>query len=778
MIRRLRLVLAGACVLLALALITGGVAVHQRNLADANAKSAEDAATAALAGRSGAKAVVTDHIDESMLLAVAGVRLEAAPETLNSLLATIEQNPRLFASTPLSGDTAQIDLEVSPDGRTVATLDELRHARLYRLSTGELLAERQVGPPRADTAETDRQLVFSPDGRMIAVAATPVLGPPIVVLDATSLQPLEEQPGGLPRDDWLASDLAFSADSRFLATALRKLPGVRDRPIASTIVDAPEPTAATALVWDLRDRSEPIRRVPLENLEFQSVALSEDGRALYTSHPLTIHRFGGGQRTTKLPINIDMLDLSPDGRFLAGIDDHGLPHILDAADGRVRRGPLGGEGVEYVRFSADSDTLLTVDYDRSTTLWDVGSGEREDQVDLDRGPQLAVDFGPARTLVSAGTDQALRRWDLTGLRQLLTRLPSAASVDEDYGYGAFTVPAPGGHAAVSLGSTPSWHWGAFSLRDLDTGTFSDLVRYGAGYRHTYGAWHPNGRVFATATGPWLRLWNIETAELIGRHRLPGSSITEMDFTPDGSRLMVSELSGRVTMLDARTFEPLGRPITLEDQVSFVSAGPDGHTAVVLTGGPDNNGFWNRNSTGWALLDLATGQVVSDGEVGYPATWIAYSPDGRHAAISVGTDPESFDATGSSGGLAVVDLRTGELVRPPVMAHSAAVWQLAYSPDGTRILTSSFNGQVGLWEAETGLPLVQVNLPEPVPVGAEFLDDGQQARIVTWYTGEAFSWDPSAEHAIEVACAIAGRELTQQEWRDNFGDRPYQRVCDT
>ncbi len=29
---------------------------------------------------------------------------------------------------------------------------------------------------------------------------------------------------------------------------------------------------------------------------------------------------------------------------------------------------------------------------------------------------------------------------------------------------------------------------------------------------------------------------------------------------------------------------------------------------------------------------------------------------------------------------------------------------------------------------------------------------------------------------EQACRTAGRDLTTTEWRDNFGDRPYRKVC--
>ncbi len=39
-------------------------------------------------------------------------------------------------------------------------------------------------------------------------------------------------------------------------------------------------------------------------------------------------------------------------------------------------------------------------------------------------------------------------------------------------------------------------------------------------------------------------------------------------------------------------------------------------------------------------------------------------------------------------------------------------------------------------------------------------------------------DTRPERWVEVACAIAGRNLTEVEWSDAFGDRPYRETCPT
>ena len=127
---------AGRCrVLLVLALVAGALAVQQQGEAEENAAAATQEATSADARAASARALVSEDFAESMLLAVAGVRLDDSPETRSSLLAALARDPELDASTQMAGRRV-IWFDVSPDGRTVATYDEANHVRLYEIGSG------------------------------------------------------------------------------------------------------------------------------------------------------------------------------------------------------------------------------------------------------------------------------------------------------------------------------------------------------------------------------------------------------------------------------------------------------------------------------------------------------------------------------------------------------------------------------------------------------------------------------------------------------------------
>ena len=84
--RRLRALLAGLAALLALAVVAGAVALEQRGNARAEA-------TAAEAQRLGARALVENDLDRSLLLARQGVALDDTVQTRGNLLAALVKSP-------------------------------------------------------------------------------------------------------------------------------------------------------------------------------------------------------------------------------------------------------------------------------------------------------------------------------------------------------------------------------------------------------------------------------------------------------------------------------------------------------------------------------------------------------------------------------------------------------------------------------------------------------------------------------------------------------------
>jgi WD40 repeat protein len=123
---------------------------------------------------------------------------------------------------------------------------------------------------------------------------------------------------------------------------------------------------------------------------------------------------------------------------------------------------------------------------------------------------------------------------------------------------------------------------------------------------------------------------------------------------------------------------------------------------------------------------------------------------------------------------VLDLETGRPLRPPVAAHDAALLSLAYSSDGKQLLTSAADASTALWDAETGRLVARVVTPSFLSI-AQFAD-GRSVVVADAFVGAVYRWDTRPEYAVEFACRLAGRDFTEEEWAEQFGDRPYQHVC--
>jgi WD40 repeat protein len=259
------------------------------------------------------------------------------------------------------------------------------------------------------------------------------------------------------------------------------------------------------------------------------------------------------------------------------------------------------------------------------------------------------------------------------------------------------------------------------------------------------------------------VWDTRTGRVVVRDRPAGRLVSALDYSTDGSRLVIGELSGQVTMLDSADLTPVGRPASLDQAVRSISLGPDNRTAVALAGVESTSEFWIGSSSQWARLDLEAGDVVAVRDTGFEASTVEVSPDGTHVAVGSRT-----------GELMVLDLATDEPVRGPVTAHDNVV-DLTYSEDGSRLLTSGFDYKNALWDGRTGELLARV-VTTQIGTEATFTGDRDTVLIAPLWGGSVFEWDTRPDHAVEFACRVAGRDFTEAEWAEHFGDRPYQPIC--
>ena len=212
-----------------------------------------------------------------------------------------------------------------------------------------------------------------------------------------------------------------------------------------------------------------------------------------------------------------------------------------------------------------------------------------------------------------------------------------------------------------------------------------------------GNFSQDGRLFAAAgQDGGLDAWSVADGKQVLHAARPGTALG-VAFTPDAQRVWVSFEDGRIVAWDlasgkeAQTIEAGGQPGTLQ----------------VVNGGlliASNAGA--RKVQAW---DMASGALrwEADGMYAWP------SPDGSTLVAATETTVALLDSV-TGGPINALD------------GHTVGVFHAAFSADGQRILTSSADRQVRLYERGNGTALRVWGLEEPA-ASAFFADGG--ARVV-------------------------------------------------
>jgi WD40 repeat protein len=212
------------------------------------------------------------------------------------------------------------------------------------------------------------------------------------------------------------------------------------------------------------------------------------------------------------------------------------------------------------------------------------------------------------------------------------------------------------------------------------------------------------------------------------------AVTQAAFSADGRSVVAVLVDGSARVFDTTT----GRvAATIRDAGPIVSAtfDPTGGrvvTTAMAQGTTDSTAVVVARLRD-ATTGAALGSAMSHG--GWVST-VAFSPDGTRLLTA------SHDHTTQ-----VWDAGTGTPIGAR-MTHARPVVWAGFSPDGTRVLTASEDATAQLWDAHTGRPLASALRHEGPLVTAAFSTDG--ATVLTASSdGAARVWDARTGSPVET-----------------------------
>ena len=757
--RRLRAVLAGTGVLLVLALIAGSLALIARS-------NANHSATVALADSLGAQAVADPHLDQAMLLGVAGVKLASSEQAQGDLLTALLRAPTAIRTYYGSG-LRLLGLALSPDGRTLAIEDNFPSIFFLDTATGRRIREipNLNGPPSTIGYAPDGSLVFFGAPNTNPPSQVDFINPstggivrrlPLPAAVFAAIGPF--QPGnGFPH--FGGGDFAFADGGRRLAVAV----------------------AGYVLQWAL----------PQGRLLAPPVAVpGSDGFAFYTDGGRRLIAAGiqstlvldahTGRVVRSYRVGGSVSALSTDGTTMVFGDAAGSVRFLDLATGAVTQSTSAHQGgVTAVGFTPNGKTAITSGNDGRTLLWDVSTHQVVRTFAGHAGQVSAQAISAdGSTLYTGSFDGTAIAWDLSGKRSFGTTFRAAAS---NPNAGSANVALSPDGATLAVGATDGTVnlWDVRSQRKIESFRAVPGIVAAVSFSRDGQSLLVAGDNIAKSVHGYLRIWRLRPKPRLLRDLHGGlPSYTWATFSPDGKTVAatgpvtlggltaVAQADGLVAEWNSFTGKPLARPTTLHG----------GGDATVVT-------FASRGTT------VAVSQLGNKAAVVDPvrrkilARWNG-SPTAQYmlgAALS--PDATRVATADLEGYLRVLNAATGKPMLSAIRASALYVYSVAWSSDGSRLVTAGSDGTVRLYDALTG---EQIGTSLPVP-GADlsagpssslyvtFSPDGRTI-VATDTAGRVWLYPATAVGWEAYACRLASRQLTRAEWSQFLPGHPYRKVC--
>ncbi|KAL6867028.1 hypothetical protein J3F83DRAFT_739731 [Trichoderma novae-zelandiae] len=366
----------------------------------------------------------------------------------------------------------------------------------------------------------------------------------------------------------------------------------------------------------------------------------------------------------------------PDGRILASGSDDTTVRIWDVETGAAQLTIQGHhDWVMSVAFSI-SGQLATGSDDGVICIWDPSTGDCLQTLSDQAGKIRAIRFSPDGKKLAAGTSGGLLLWDISDLAQPLK------------------IELESGSMVQSLDFSPTGQWIAAAWEDNTVKIWDATVNklhYSLGAHDdsiNSVAFSPDGKYVASGSDDEaVNIWDVKTGQLFHTFDCE-APVLSVAFSPNPLKLSVAagSLNRAVNIWDLSTKELTAVMKGHQRYVRTVAfLGDD----LIASGSDDSTIRLWRSDGDTAKPVYSKEDSVERGYVNL----VAISPDGLYMASASGSFVYLWDGI------------TGQPMEHHILSeHDGTIKSIVFSPEGKRLVSTSTDATVRLWDVASGTSL--------------------------------------------------------------------------